>query len=81
MKNEGHPSYFASTVNCAGCGSTFTVGSTIPEIKITICSNCHPFYTGKQKLVDTEGRIDRFKRKYAGALGAGAKATGPATPA
>jgi len=66
MRSEGHPNYYASAVTCAGCGSTFTIGSTIPEIKITICSNCHPFYTGKQKLIDTEGRIDRFKKKYAG---------------
>ena len=65
MKKNIHPEYYTSTVTCAGCTNTFKVGSTIPEIKINICSNCHPFYTGKQKLIDTEGRVDRFRRKYA----------------
>ena len=65
MKEGIHPEYFQATVSCAGCGNTFVVGSTIPEIKIGVCSNCHPFFTGKQRLVDSEGRVDRFKRKYA----------------
>lgn len=65
MKSEGHPTYYTEAkVSCSGCGAAFTTGSTIEEIRITICSNCHPFYTGKEKLVDTEGRVDRFKRKY-----------------
>ena len=65
MKSEGHPTYYTEAkVNCSGCGATFTTGSTSEEIRVTICSNCHPFYTGKEKLVDTEGRVDRFKRKY-----------------
>ena len=65
MKEAIHPNYFQATVSCAGCGNTFTVGSTIEEIRVSVCSACHPFYTGKQKLVDTEGRIDRFKKKWA----------------
>jgi large subunit ribosomal protein L31 len=65
MKSEGHPKYYKAVVMCAGCGNTFKVGSTIPEIRVGVCSNCHPFYTGAQKLVDTEGRVDRFKKKYA----------------
>ena len=65
MKSEGHPEYFETTVNCSGCGSTFNTGSTIPEIRISVCSECHPFFTGKQRLVDSEGRVDRFKKKYA----------------
>ncbi len=65
MKKDIHPKYNQATVSCAGCGSTFTVGSTVEEIKVSVCSACHPFYTGKQKLLDAEGRIDRFKRKYA----------------
>lgn len=64
MKKDIHPEYFKITASCA-CGATFEVGSTKEDIKVEICSNCHPFYTGKQKLVDSAGRIDRFKRKYA----------------
>lgn len=64
MKGDIHPKYFESTVHCGGCGTSFTVGSTIEEIRVNVCSSCHPFFTGKQKLVDTEGRVDRFKRKY-----------------
>lgn len=65
MKEGIHPNYFQSKVFCNGCGNTFTTGSTIEEIRVNVCSNCHPFYSGKQKLLDTEGRVDRFKRKYA----------------
>ena len=65
MKEGIHPQYFEAKVSCAGCGSEFVTGSTVPEIRINVCSNCHPFYTGKQKFVDAEGRVDRFKRKYA----------------
>ncbi len=65
MKDSIHPEYFEATVFCAGCNNTFTTGSTLKEIRVNVCSACHPFYTGTQKLVDTEGRVDRFKRKYA----------------
>lgn len=70
MKNGIHPEYFQATVTCGGCGATFVTGSTISEIRVNVCSACHPFYTGKQKLVDTEGRVDRFKRKYSKTMAA-----------
>jgi large subunit ribosomal protein L31 len=62
VKAEIHPEYIVSQVTCT-CGNEFTTRSTIPEIRVEICSNCHPFYTGKQKIVDTGGRIERFNRK------------------
>ncbi|WKZ57017.1 MAG: 50S ribosomal protein L31 [Bdellovibrionota bacterium] len=65
MKDKIHPKYFRSKVICSGCGNTFETGSTLQEIRIMVCSQCHPFYTGKQVMVDTEGRVDRFKKKYA----------------
>ena len=63
MKSGIHPDYGKATVRCA-CGETFETGSTKKEIRVEICSKCHPFFTGKQKLVDTGGRVDRFKRKF-----------------
>jgi len=63
MKKGIHPNYGKAIVRCA-CGETFETGSTKPEIHVEICSKCHPFFTGKQKLVDTGGRVDRFKKKY-----------------
>lgn len=63
MKADIHPDYVDTTVQCA-CGKTFEVGSTKKEIRVEICSSCHPFFTGKQKLVDTAGRIERFRKKY-----------------
>jgi large subunit ribosomal protein L31 len=64
MKKDIHPEYHKTLVHCA-CGNEFETGSTFKEIKVEICSQCHPFYTGKQKLVDTAGRVERFKNKYA----------------
>jgi large subunit ribosomal protein L31 len=63
VKEGIHPKYVESNVVCS-CGSTFTTHSTMPEIKVEVCAACHPFYTGKQKLVDTAGRVERFNRKY-----------------
>ena len=63
MKPEIHPSYQNTKISCA-CGASFEVGSTKKDISVEICSKCHPFFTGKQKLVDTAGRIERFRRKY-----------------
>jgi len=62
MKSDIHPSYYTDAKVACACGNTFTTGSTVKEIHTEICSNCHPFYTGKQKLVDTARRVDRFKR-------------------
>jgi large subunit ribosomal protein L31 len=63
MKKGIHPEYVIATVHCS-CGNTFQTRSTKPELRVEICSNCHPFYTGKQKLVDTGGRVERFQRRY-----------------
>jgi large subunit ribosomal protein L31 len=63
MKKDIHPAYQKVTVRC-GCGNTFETSSTAKEIHAEICSGCHPFYTGKQKYVDTAGRIERFQKKY-----------------
>jgi large subunit ribosomal protein L31 len=64
MKKEIHPEYKETSNKCA-CGNEVTVGSTKSDLTVEICSKCHPFYTGKQKLVDSAGRIERFRRKYA----------------
>jgi len=64
MKKGIHPEYYKALVHCA-CGNEFETGSTLKEIKVEICSKCHPFFTGKQKLIDTAGRVERFKNKYA----------------
>jgi large subunit ribosomal protein L31 len=63
MKEGIHPNYQASRMVCA-CGNVVETRSTRPEIHVEVCSNCHPFYTGKQKLMDTAGRVERFKRRY-----------------
>lgn len=65
MKTGIHPQTYETKVHCNGCDVTFTAVSTVPEITVEICSNCHPFYTGKQKLVDTAGRVDKFKARQA----------------
>lgn len=64
MKTDIHPHYVECTVRCS-CGNTFTTRSTVPELRVELCSECHPFYTGRQKLVDTGGRVERFQRRYA----------------
>jgi large subunit ribosomal protein L31 len=61
--DQSAPDYVVSTVRCS-CGETFQTRSTMPELRVDICSKCHPFYTGKQKLVDTGGRVERFERRY-----------------
>ena len=63
MKDGIHPEYKPTTVKCA-CGATFETSSTKEDIRVDICSNCHPFFTGKQKLVDTGGQVDRFNKRY-----------------
>ena len=63
MKDKIHPKYERTTITCA-CGNVIETSSTQSDIKVEICSNCHPFFTGKQRVVDTEGRIEKFKRKY-----------------
>ncbi len=65
MKTDIHPAYEEVTVTCS-CGNSFATRSTIgkPEVHLDVCSSCHPFFTGKQKIVDTAGRVDKFRRKY-----------------
>ncbi len=63
MKEGIHPKYEAATVTCA-CGQVFETRSTKPTIRVEVCSKCHPFYTGKQKLVDSAGRVDRFNKRF-----------------
>lgn len=65
MKTGIHPEYMTTKVHCNGCDTTFESTSTVPEITVEICSNCHPFYTGKQKLLDTAGRVDKFNARRA----------------
>ena len=87
MRSGIHPRYQNCTVHCA-CGNTFLTRSTLPKINVDICSACHPFFTGKQKLLDTAGRVERFSKKFGGSYSfqkagpapAGAKAP-VATPA
>jgi len=63
VKAKIHPGYEETTITCS-CGAAFKVGSTQKDLKVEICSSCHPFFTGKQKFVDSGGRVERFKRKY-----------------
>lgn len=63
MKKEIHPKYFETTITCA-CGNVIHTRATVKDIRVEICSACHPFFTGKQKFVDTAGRVEKFRRKY-----------------
>jgi len=65
MKKEIHPTYFPQAKVVCSCGNTFTVGATKPELKVEICAKCHPFYTGEEKLIDTAGRVEKFKTRRA----------------
>jgi len=63
LKKEIHPKYYETTISCA-CGNVIETRSTSKDIRVEICSNCHPFFTGKQKLIDSGGRVERFRKKY-----------------
>jgi large subunit ribosomal protein L31 len=63
MKTDIHPNYVETTITCA-CGEVIHTRSTVPNLRVVICSKCHPFFTGRQKLVDTAGRVEKFRRKY-----------------
>ena len=87
MKAKIHPNYVASTIHCA-CGNTWQTRSTRADVHVEICSNCHPFFTGQQRIVDTAGRVERFTKRMEKSQAAKAKAAGrvkkapaPATPA
>lgn len=64
MKAKIHPKYYDQARVTCSCGNTFTTGSTRSDVKVEICGKCHPFYTGKQRIVDTMGRVERFKKRY-----------------
>jgi large subunit ribosomal protein L31 len=70
MKTDIHPKYYEKAVVRCACGNSFTVGATRPEINVEICNKCHPFYTGEEKLIDTAGRVERFKTRAAKAASA-----------
>ena len=63
MKTDIHPEYVETTITCA-CGETIQTRATVPNLRVAICSKCHPFFTGRQKLVDSAGRVEKFRRKY-----------------
>ena len=63
MKPDIHPKYFEAKVHCGSCGTEWTVGSTRPELRVDVCSNCHPFFTGKQTIIDTAGQVERFQKR------------------
>ena len=67
MKKDTHPIYFPDAKVICSCGNSFTVGATKPEIRVEICAKCHPFYTGEEKLIDTAGRVEKFKTRRAAA--------------
>jgi large subunit ribosomal protein L31 len=82
MQASIHPTYYPDAkVSCSGCSREFTVGSTAQEIRVELCSQCHPFYTGKQKLVDTAGRVERFQARVAKAAKKQQPARKPQEPA
>jgi large subunit ribosomal protein L31 len=74
MKKEIHPKYGPSTIQCA-CGNMIETRSVMPQMRVDICSSCHPFFTGKQKILDTAGRIDRFKKKFQDRVAVNKKST------
>lgn len=65
MKKAGHPTWYNDAKVSCVCGGSFTTGSTVPEIRVEVCSDCHPFYTGKQKLLDTKGQVEKFSKSQA----------------
>ncbi len=73
MKKDIHPTYFANAKADCVCGASYTLGSTVESFRVEICSNCHPFFSGNEKVLDTAGRVDRFKKRAA--AGAATKAT------
>ena len=76
MKAETHPTYFPEAKVVCACGNTFSTGATVKEIHVELCSACHPFYTGKQKLIDTSRRVEKFQERTTKKAAVGVKATG-----
>lgn len=73
MKAEVHPKYYENAKAICACGASYSIGSTKEEIHVEICSSCHPFYTGNEKIIDTAGRVERFKKRTASGVSAKAK--------
>lgn len=73
MKKDIHPQFYTKAKAVCACGAEFEIGSTLPEIKVEICSSCHPFYTGKEKVLDTAGRVEKFKARLKAAAVGGKK--------
>ena len=67
MKKDSHPKYYPEAKVTCACGQEFTTGSTLPELRVEICSACHPFFTGQERFVDTEGRVEKFEKRQSGA--------------
>ena len=63
VKPDIHPKYYEAKVHCGSCGTEWTVGSTRPELRVDVCGNCHPFFTGKQTIIDTAGQVERFQKR------------------
>jgi len=63
MKKDIHPKYYPKAKVTCACGNTFEIGATVPQLEVEICSSCHPFYTGKEKIIDVAGRVDKFKKR------------------
>ncbi|HJM89465.1 MAG TPA: 50S ribosomal protein L31 [Dehalococcoidia bacterium] len=80
MKSDIHPEYVESTIRCS-CGNSWTTRSTQQDMRIEVCSDCHPFFTGEQRIVDTAGRVERFRRRYAKADDTSSSADEPAAEA
>jgi large subunit ribosomal protein L31 len=80
MKTDVHPKYYPDAKVTCACGATFTVGSTMPAISVEICRECHPFYTGTDKLLDTAGRVEKFKQRTAFAKASAEKSADKTTP-
>jgi large subunit ribosomal protein L31 len=71
VKADTHPKYHQATVHCGSCGTEWTVGSTRTELRVDVCGHCHPFYTGKQTIIDTAGQVDRFQKRLVRQVRAG----------
>lgn len=70
MKQEIHPTYYSKAIAVCGCGKQYTLGATVEKIEVEICANCHPFFTGKEKLIDTAGKVEKFKARRAAVVSA-----------
>ncbi len=80
MKPDIHPKYYQAKIHCGSCGTEWVVGSTSPELRVDVCSNCHPFFTGKQTIIDTAGQVERFQKRLERSARAKARSSFATTP-